>query len=146
MKSRKQGFTLIELVVVIMILGILAAVAAPKLFNTSGNATDNGIRHTLSIVRDAIELYSAENGGALPGADGLEATFKTDLTPYIRGIFPKCTAGALNSNVKMTVIAAPIAGVAAPVEGWHYCNQTGEFIVNYNAATKVDATVNYDQL
>ena len=73
--EKRQGFTLVELVVVVMILGILAAVAAPKLLGTSGTATDNGLRQTLSVVRDAIERYAAENGGDFPGTD--EATFKT---------------------------------------------------------------------
>ena len=64
MKNR-NAFSLVELVVVIMILGILAAVAAPKLFSTSGTATDNGLRQTLTVVRDAIDLYAADNAGAL---------------------------------------------------------------------------------
>ena len=64
--SQRNGFTLIELVVVIMILGILAAVAAPKLLNTSATAIDNGLKQTLAVVRDAIELFVAENGGTLP--------------------------------------------------------------------------------
>ena len=55
MKTHRSGFTLIELVVVIMILGILAGVAAPKLLTVSADATDNGLKQTLSIVRDAIE-------------------------------------------------------------------------------------------
>lgn len=64
--KHRSAFTLVELVVVIMILGILAGVAAPKLLNTSAAATENSLRTTLSVVRDAIELYAAQNGGDRP--------------------------------------------------------------------------------
>ena len=59
--DRRAAFTLVELVVEIMLLGILAGVAAPKLLNTSRQATENGLRQTLAVVRDAIELYAAQN-------------------------------------------------------------------------------------
>ncbi len=87
LKRKQHAFTLIELVVVIMILGILAGVAAPKLLSTSSSATDNGLRQTLSIVRDAIEMYAAEQGGTLPPCTGTGADFRTALTPYIRAHF-----------------------------------------------------------
>ena len=62
----RKAFTLIELVVVILVVGILASVAAHKLFNRSADAADNAIRQSLAVVRDAIQLYDAKNG-KLPG-------------------------------------------------------------------------------
>ena len=140
--DKRKGFTLIELVVVVMILGILAAVAAPKLLNTSGAATDNGVRQTLAVVRDAIERYAAENGGALP------TTLETDLADYLRGPFPECPVG--DASVKGTAAAAQVAtttgaDIAAeptPTKGWRYSTDEGEFIINWSGASS-DGTL-YD--
>ena len=145
--NKRDGFTLIELVVVILILGILAGIATPKLLNTSCSATDNGLKQTLSIVRDAIELYATGHGGVLPGADTNPLTFKTDLDPYMRGKFPKCPVGpAPNRKVRMVNSGGLISGEASPGRGWRYNNETGQFIVNWNEPTVCDPSINYDDL
>jgi general secretion pathway protein G len=140
--TRRSGFTLIELVVVILILGILAGVAAPKMFNTSAKAADNSLKQTLSIVRDAIELYASQNGGAFPPCTGTGTDFKGLLTPYLRGPFPKCPVGpsaAQNANV----IPGGLPTTATPTDGWKYNPATGAFICN-NSNNSVTEGIPYD--
>ena len=132
---RRAAFTLVELVVVIMIIGILAAIAAPKVFSTTKTATDNSVRANLRVVRDAIDTYAAQNGGTLPGADGTQATFYANLQQYLRNntAFPSSPVGAKNNQVRMQTTGQPLAADASPTTGWAYDNVTGQFIANSTA-------------
>lgn len=56
----RVGFTLVELVVVIMILGILAGVAAPKLLSVGATADDSAEKTLVRNIQDGIELYYLE--------------------------------------------------------------------------------------
>ena len=139
---KHKGFTLIELVVVVMILGILAAVAAPKMLGTSSTASDNGLKETLGVVRDSVERFTAEHGGTLPGQLGTEPGLKADLLPYLR-VFPKSPL----TNASDVAIATT-AGTTTPAgtQAWMYNKADGTFIVNSAAATKSDPTINYNAL
>jgi len=141
------GFTLIELVVVVMILGILAVIAAPRLLGASHQATDNAARQSLGVVRNAIDQFASEHFGTLPGADGQEITFKSDLTSYLRGQdFPTCPVAAKNSAVRMMSGAGTVSstiGGTATTHSWVYQFDTGEFHIN-SSATANDGVNTYD--
>lgn len=121
---KNAAFTLVELVVVIMILGILAGIAAPKFLQTSADATDNGLKQTLSVVRNAIEMYAAQNGGSLPDSSS-SANFQADLSTYLRGTFPSCPVGNQNNN-----IASGATDTPSGTEGWRFNTATGNFLAN----------------
>ena len=59
--SVQGGFSLIELIAVVAILGILAAVVAPKIFNQPGKARQAKAKTEISGIKSALEMYSLEN-------------------------------------------------------------------------------------
>lgn len=132
---RRKGFTLVELVVVILILGILAGVAAPKMLNTSAKATDNGVKQTLGIIRDAIELQQAQNSGA-PITTASSTAFVDALKPFMRGVFPKNPVHKGTPATAATVSFVTTATTPADdLTGWKYNSTTGEFICNTTGAS-----------
>jgi general secretion pathway protein G len=69
----RAGFTLIEIMVVIVILGLLAALVVPKLIGRTEEAKKTQARVQIRNVQQALELFKLDNG-FFPGTDqGLEA-------------------------------------------------------------------------
>jgi type IV pilus assembly protein PilA len=62
------GFTLVELLVVMLILGLLAAIAIPSFFNQRDKARDADAKALVRTAETAMETYATDNGGAYTGA------------------------------------------------------------------------------
>jgi len=77
--SAKPGFTLIELMIVVSIIGILAAVAIPKFADLLRKSKEGALRGTLGSVRSALSIYYADNEGRFPsGPTGFNTTYLQD--------------------------------------------------------------------
>ena len=123
--GRGAGFSLVEMVVVILVLGIIAAVAAPKMLETEGNARANSTAQNLAVIRDALELYKSQTS-AYPAAGSIT----TDLGVYIRGSFPACEVGAGKGDATVKASTKDPIDDPSGTNGWIYNGTTGEFRVN----------------
>ena len=70
-KGGEAGFTLIELMIVMAIIGILAAIAVPSYVNTVRRAKEAALRENLHTMRDAISSYTVDKEKAPNGLDDL---------------------------------------------------------------------------
>ncbi len=120
----RRGFTLIELVIVILVLGIISAVAAPKLFDVTNDARENGTRQSLTTIRNAIELYRATSG-SYPPATSLVTALNSSLQG---GTFPSPQVGTYKDDNSVRSFTGAFS--ASGTNGWAYNGTTGEFYIN----------------
>lgn len=69
----RSGFTLIEILVVVAVLSILAALVAPNIFRHLGTAKDAAARSQMEMIGAALDAYRLDNGRYPTTAQGLES-------------------------------------------------------------------------
>ena len=81
--TRRRGFTLIEILIVVIILGILAAIVIPQFSSASKDARKANVQTTVQTLRSQVALYKLQHNDRLPGGTAgvfASATFWTHMT------------------------------------------------------------------
>ena len=131
--AKRRGFTLVELVIVVLVIGILTAVAAPKMMNTAANARISGTKQSLMVLRDSLELYRSQNG-AYPTLVNMPTA--AGLMPFLSGPFPINQVTTANQVATVVAGVSPITATVGTAGGWSYDVATGELRAN-DASTAV---------
>lgn len=80
----QQGFTLIEIMVVVIILGILAAIVAPNVIGRVGDAQVTAAKSDIRGIENAMKLYRLDNFNYPSSEQGLQALVSKPADPNIR--------------------------------------------------------------
>ncbi len=130
----RSGFTLVEILIVVTILAILAAMVLPQFVSATTETRENSIRMNVFRIRSQLGLYHQHHGG-YPSLDGFadQMTLATDIDgntappgsngfpygPYLQEIPP-------NANTSSSDVGDGAVGSSA----WFYNEATGEFHAN----------------
>lgn len=146
MRNRvSKAFTLVEILIVVVILGILAAIVIPQFTTASTDAQVGSVKSQLQTIRSQIELYRVKNNSNAPALAGAQDASFTDLLtdPDAEGPDrPYMQSRPLNPRNNRNQVAAggraEAEGAAADPAGpgWYYDADTGQiFAAGYNEAT-----------
>jgi type IV pilus assembly protein PilA len=99
MAREESGFTLVELLVVMLILGLLAAIAIPSFFNQRNKAKDASAKEAVRTLQTSIETYATDNDGKYTGADAGAATDNLNvIEPSLNDVGTRASVVAATDN------------------------------------------------
>ena len=136
--KKQKGVTLIELMIVVAIIGILAAVAIPKFADMLEKAREGATKGNVGAIKSAISIYYGDQGGQWPSSidptvSGNSFSKYMDRIPAV-----KVTHSFTSNGTSLSGTSTAIASTAAAptllntTDGWIYNTTTGDVWVNNN--------------
>ena len=115
--SKASGFTLIELMIVVAIIGILAAIAIPKFASLIRKSSEGASKGNLGAIRSALSIYYGDMEGQYP----VQLSALTIQGKYLASV-PMAKAPSYHPDLSTETDAATVGDSG----GWYFDNVTGD--------------------
>lgn len=138
LSQNEKGFTLIELVIIIVILSILAAVAIPKYQDLSSEAREAAARSALGSIRSGITIFYANQAVTTGTATWPLLTELETIGTVMEQAIPKNPYQS-DANAPDSIVTGVTKGtIVGSRGGWAYLASTGEIWLNTNTVNEND--------
>jgi prepilin-type N-terminal cleavage/methylation domain-containing protein len=113
------GFTLVEIMIVVAIIGVLAAIAIPNFVKARATSQANACINNLRQIESAVQQFALEKGKS----SGDTVHYPDDITPYIKlnlaSSIPSCPAGGIYNLLVIGAIPQAICSLSTTVDPPH---------------------------
>ncbi len=129
--NRAGAFTLVEILIVVVILGILAAIVVPQFTSAADEARGGNVQTQISTLETQLELWAARNNGTYPTLAGTPGAWTQMITAnYVKAAprNPFSSAAGATDVIATTMAdpdAADAAAAASTADGWLYDSSNG---------------------
>lgn len=147
----QRGFTLVELMIVVAILGILAAIVIPQFSSSTNEARTAALGSDLAAIRKQIDLYRYHHQEQLPAAVGetgadfiRRLTTKTDMAGNSGGDFgPYFLRMPVNPFNNLSTVRIGDVAAGANTHGWRFDPVSGQFLADDSTDADSDGVLDH---
>ena len=133
--SVAKGFTLVEILIVVVILGILAAIVVPQFTSAANDARTGNISTQVSTMENQLELFAAQNNGTYPTNVQLSAAWAVMIDGnYLKEIPVNPFGGDSTVGAWPPAANTTDSVIYNDTTGWFYDEDTGNIVAGAPAA------------